>query len=192
MRGMRSRLMQAFSGHQVGSRNYSVNSAGPPGCRRQYWRTPCVQSTVATGIALTGGSGREKTRMTNLKWVIIDARTCLYIVSAIILVVGLSSSVLIYCSSVNTQGEVLGYEVGSDGTIYPIMPDDSKAYQRSLQLYGGKFNVVTDKFRRWFIGMWYGKSLSYTVAFISIFASIVFFSVARQLPGGSSDQKERH
>jgi hypothetical protein len=119
-----------------------------------------------------------------MKRVFTDVRTRLYLISAIILVVGLTSAVLIYYSAGNAQTGVLGYEVGSDGTIYPIMPDDSKTYQRSLELYGGKFNVVTDKFRRWFNGLWHGKSLAYTLAFISILASIVLFSIARHLTGG--------
>jgi hypothetical protein len=125
-----------------------------------------------------------------MKWVIGDARTGLYLISAIILVVGLSSVAPIYRSAVNAQREVLGYEVGSDGTVYPIMPEDSKSYQRSLEVYGGKANVITDKFRRWLIGLWHGKSLAYTVAFISILASIILFSVARHLPGRQSNRNE--
>jgi hypothetical protein len=125
---------------------------------------------------------RQPLNIVNMKRVFTDVRTWLYLISAIILVVGLSSAVVIYLNAVNTQSEVLGYEVGSDGMIYPIMPDDSKTYLRSLELYGGKFNVVTDKFRRWFTGLWHGKSLAYTVAFISILASIILFSIARHLP----------
>jgi hypothetical protein len=122
--------------------------------------------------------------MKNMIWAITDARALLYLISVIVLVAGLSSAFLIYGSAPNAQREVLGYEVGSDGTIYPIMPEDSKSYQRSLEVYGGKANVITHKFRRWFIGLWHGKSLSYIVAFISVLASVILFSVARQSPGG--------
>ena len=119
-----------------------------------------------------------------MKWKITDSRTRFYLISVIILIVGLSSAILIYRAAGNAQGGVLGYEVGNDGTIYPILPDDSKTYLRNLELYGGKFNVVTDKFRRWFVGLWHGKSLAYTVAFLAILISAIVFSVARQLPGG--------
>jgi hypothetical protein len=51
-----------------------------------------------------------------------------------------------------------------------------------IWLYGGKAAVVVDDFSRWFIGLWHGKSLAFTVAVISIFISLVFFFAANRLP----------
>jgi len=110
-------------------------------------------------------------------------RSHLNLISAIILVAGLSSAVFTYRSAVNAQGEVLGYEVGSDGKIYPVLPEDSKAYQRSLEIYGGKANVLADEFRRWFAGLWQGKRLSYIIAFITVLTSAILFSIARHSSG---------
>ncbi len=114
-----------------------------------------------------------------MKW-LAGAGRRLYLISAIIMVVGLGSATLIYHSAANAQRDVLGYEVGTDGKIYPILPEDSKAYQRSLEIYGGKANVLADEFRRWFAGLWQGKTLAYTVAFISIITSAILFSLARR------------
>jgi hypothetical protein len=62
------------------------------------------------------------------------------------------------------------------------MPEDSKKYLRDLQLYGGKANVLMDEFRRWFVGLWHGKSLAFTIACISIFVSFGVFYAANHLP----------
>jgi hypothetical protein len=51
-----------------------------------------------------------------------------------------------------------------------------------MELYGGKANVLTDEFRRWFIGLWHGESLAFIVAGITIFISFGVFYVANRLP----------
>jgi hypothetical protein len=44
------------------------------------------------------------------------------------------------------------------------------------------WNVLADEFRRWFDGLWQGKSLAFTITFITIFISFGFFLVAYHLP----------
>ena len=114
-----------------------------------------------------------------MKWKIADLHTCLNLISAIILLVGLGSAILIYQTAQNNSRGVLGYEEGN-GSVYPIMPEDSKKYLRDLELFGGKANVLMDEFRRWFVGLWHGKSLAFTVACIAIFISFGFLFVANQ------------
>ncbi|MGC1402352.1 MAG: hypothetical protein WA974_05425 [Thermodesulfobacteriota bacterium] len=116
-----------------------------------------------------------------MKWKSIDRRTGLNIIGAIILLIGLGSAILIYRTAENVPVGVLGYE-GGDGGAYPVMPDDSKKYLRDLELYGGKANVLMDQFRRWFIGLWQGESLAYTIAGITIFISLGVFYVANHWP----------
>ena len=118
-----------------------------------------------------------------MKWKIADLHTWLNLISAIILVAGLGNAILIYQTAQNYSGGVLGYEV-EGGSVYPNMPEDSKKYLRDLQLYGGKANVLMDELRRWFVGLWHGKSLAFTVACISIFVSFGFFYAANHLPSG--------
>jgi hypothetical protein len=112
---------------------------------------------------------------------IADLRESLILIGAIILLLGLCSAILIYQTAGNDSGSVLGYEI-IDGTSYPIMPEDSRMYRHDLELYGGKAAVVTDDFKRWFVGLWHGKSLAFTVFGITIFISFVFFFVANRLP----------
>ena len=116
-----------------------------------------------------------------MKWKISDPQTYLNLISVMILLVGLGSAVLIYRIAENDSNSVFGYEI-IGGQAYPIMPEDSKMYLRDLQLYSGKAGVLADEFRRWFVGLWYGKSLAFTVAYITLFISFVVFYAANHLP----------
>jgi hypothetical protein len=116
-----------------------------------------------------------------MKRKIADLHICLNLISAIILLVGLGSAVLIYRTAENNSYGALGYEV-EGGSVYPIMPEDSKKYLRDLELYGGKANELADELRRGFVGLWHGKSLAFTVASITIFISFGVFYAANHLP----------
>ena len=116
-----------------------------------------------------------------MNWKTTNLQTRLYLISAIILLVGLSSSILIYLTAENDSKSVLGYEIVGDNA-YLITPENSKKYLHDLTLYGGKMAVLTDEFSRWFVGLWHGKSLAFTVACITIFISLGFFFVARTAP----------
>ena len=116
-----------------------------------------------------------------MKWKITDPQTCLNLISVMILLVGLGSAVLIYRIAENDSNSVLGYEEGN-GSVYTVRPEDSKKYLRDLELYGGKANVLMDEFKRWFIGLWHGESLAFTVACITIFISFGVFYAANHLP----------
>ena len=113
-----------------------------------------------------------------------NPRKSFYLVTAAILLIGLSSSVLIYLTAESYSERVLGYEM-LGGSVYPITPEDSKKYRHDLELYGGKANVLADEFISWFDGLWHGKSLAFTVACITIFVSLGFFLVGINLPSVS-------
>ena len=115
-----------------------------------------------------------------MNWKLLNRRTCLNLISAIILLVGLGSAALIYQRAGNGPYGALGYEI-ADRTIYPIMPENSKMYRHNLEVYGGKFNVIMDDFRRWFAGLWHGKSLAVIIACTTIVISFGFFYTANYL-----------
>ncbi len=112
------------------------------------------------------------------------ARRYLNFIGAIILLIGSGSAILIYQTARGDSSGVLGYE-DSGGSVYPVMPEDSKQYLRGLELYGGTANVLADEFRRWFAGLWHGKSLAFTVACITILISSGVFYAASRLPSRS-------
>jgi hypothetical protein len=113
-----------------------------------------------------------------MKWGKTNLQTSLYLISTIVLLVGLSSSLWIYLMAENDSKQVLGYEIVG-GNAYLITPDNSKKYVHDLELYGGKANVLANELMSWFVGLWHGKSLAFTIACISIFISLGIFFVAR-------------
>jgi hypothetical protein len=121
---------------------------------------------------------------------ILPHRTWLQLIGAIILLVGLGSAALIYHHAATPPG-ASGYEA-PDGTIYPIRPGDSKLYRHNLEVYGGKFSVIMDDLRRWFIGLWQGKSLAIMIAAAALLISLALFSAAHRLapPGKFADHQE--
>ena len=110
---------------------------------------------------------------------IINLKTRLYLIAAIVLLAGLSGAVLIYLTAGDYSDNV-GYEVVG-GNAYPVNPEDSKIYIHDLELYGGKANVVTEEFMRWFDGLWHGKTFAFTVAVIVILISLGFILAAKRL-----------
>ena len=85
-----------------------------------------------------------------------------------ILVVGLASAVWIY---------VAAGPVADD----PLGRDDSKAYLRNMELYGGQANVLAAQFMTWFQSLWHGRSLAYTVGVLTLLtAGVVALAAAAQ------------
>jgi hypothetical protein len=105
---------------------------------------------------------------------------CLNLISLIILVVGLGSAILIYMRADHAADSVIGYEQG-EGSFYPMESEDYKGYSRDMELYGGKANVLLDEFRRWFAGLWQGKSLAFIIACTTILLSSGLFYAAKHL-----------
>jgi hypothetical protein len=113
--------------------------------------------------------------------IIKNLHTFLNLISGIILLIGLGSAIYIYQTAEDDMSGVLGYEIIA-GSAYPIVAHNSKMYRHDLELYGGKAAVLADEFSRWVVGLWHGKSLAYTVAFITIVISFGFFFAANHLP----------
>lgn len=110
-------------------------------------------------------------------------RKILYLSSVVILLIGLSSSIVIYRAAMNDPGSDSSYEL-IGGFMYPAEGGNTKKYVHDLQLYGGNAAVLADEFIRWFNGLWRGESLAYTVGFITAALSLVLFLIARGTPSG--------
>jgi hypothetical protein len=130
----------------------------------------------------------EKNRKTKT----MRLRTWLYLCSAVILLAGLVSSILIYRAAVNDEAADSSYEV-IGGFVYPGGGAYNKRYIHDLQVYGGNAAMLADRFTRWFFGLWHGTSLAYTVAVIALLVSFGVFvtannvSVRSQSDGPGSD-----
>ena len=105
-------------------------------------------------------------------------KTRLYLLAALLLVTGLSAALLIYLTQPEMDSDVLGYEF-ADGNSYAVLTRDSKQYRHDLERLGGKAAVFADDLSRWFSGLWSGKQLAYTLAFLSIGAAAICLRIAR-------------
>ena len=100
-----------------------------------------------------------------------------------ILVIGFGSSVFIYLFAKPEPDNPLGYD-----------PLHTKMYIHELQVYGGTWSVMAAEFEQWFAGLWYGKSLAYTIACITLFLAIIIwyigsFQATDTNPSPEDDQK---
>jgi hypothetical protein len=103
----------------------------------------------------------------------------LYLVSGMILLVGLSGAFLIYRAA---ETRSVGASEQGEGALYQLNPEYSKQYLRALELYGGGANVLAYEIRDWFVELWRGKSLAYIVAGIAILVSVGVCYAADHLP----------
>jgi hypothetical protein len=84
------------------------------------------------------------------------ARRLKYVTTAI-LVVGFGTAISVYVAARARPENPLGYE-----------PLETKKYLHDLELYGGTANVLAAEFREWFVGLWYGRQLAFTIAVITV------------------------
>jgi hypothetical protein len=115
-----------------------------------------------------------------MKWKIKNPLTHRYLITAIILLVGLGSALLIYLTADNAP---------DSGLVNDF--ENSKKYVHDLELYGGKANVLANELRNWFAGLWHGTSLAFTMACITIIIALGFFFFASQLESDARDENKR-
>jgi hypothetical protein len=97
-------------------------------------------------------------------------RTRIRLITTSLLAAGLGCATAIYLTALPKAANPLGYE-----------PEDTKKYLRDLELYGGKVNVLATEFMRWFDGLWHGRSLAFTVAWLTIIAALAFWFLSTRL-----------
>ncbi len=118
-----------------------------------------------------------------MHWKKLNLSLCLNLLGAVILLAGVSLATWIYVGAENREEAALGYEGG-----YPINPGDSKQYQRDMELYGGKANLLADEFRRGLAGWFQGKSLAVIVGGTSLLVSLgCFYGADRVRPPAPPD-----
>lgn len=119
-------------------------------------------------------------------------RRRLYAACALVLVAGLSCAGWIWVKAGDGPDLSGAYQIiVVNGVPQAIAPNESKAYVRDLQRYGGKMAVVFDDINRWFAGLWHGKSLALTVAFLAVFVSFALYFIALFVPEDSAAGRDR-
>ena len=99
----------------------------------------------------------------------MDRRTRLRLGALVILALGLASALGIYLAANDAPASAALAEMHG-----------SKPYVHQLERFGGKAAVMFDQFNRWFAGLWEGRQLGITVAWITIVVAGVMLLVARR------------
>jgi hypothetical protein len=115
-----------------------------------------------------------------MKWKITYLLTHRNLITAIILLVGLGSSILIYLTA----------DIASDSGLVNDF-ENSKKYVHDLEIYGGKANVLANELTNWFAGLWHGKSLAFTVACITIVIALGFYFITYDLNSDAHNENKR-
>jgi hypothetical protein len=79
-------------------------------------------------------------------------------------VVGLGSALAIYLTAAPAPDDPLGRQ-------------DSRQYLRTLELYGGKANILAAELLDWFQSLWHGRRLAVTVACTTVLAAAAVWLV---------------
>lgn len=110
----------------------------------------------------------------------MEHRKVIHLASIVVLALGLCAAAVIYLTAGDDSARAVGYVV-INGVSYPVEPEDSKAYQRELERFGGKANVLAAELTRWFAGLWQGRTLAFTIAFLGIVISLALYLYARYM-----------
>jgi hypothetical protein len=97
-------------------------------------------------------------------------RPALHYWGIFILVAGLVSAALILALATDDPDIAAANEIAG-----------GRAYQHNVELMGGKFAVLSVEFDRWFVSLWHGRPLAYTLGALSIATALACFWAARAI-----------
>ena len=139
--------------------------------------------TVSQGASAPKEPRKKQTEMKPRKdWfkneavsVFADRKTRLYLIGALILLVGLGTALMLHLTCEDVSNNDLVRQIHS-----------GKRYRHDLQVMGGQIYLLADDLSVWFEGLWQDRALSGTVATATVFLSLGFFLVAYHLPADPS------
>jgi hypothetical protein len=95
-------------------------------------------------------------------------QTRIKLLASFVLIAGVASSILIYQ---NARDIPPGYDLAV-----------SRKYLSNLEGYGGTMNVLLTDLADWFCGLWKGKDLAFTIAYLTLIVSAGLFFIAKLYP----------
>jgi hypothetical protein len=111
----------------------------------------------------------------------IDRPALLRLLSAAVLVLGFAAALAIY---------VRASTAAADGTDDQTL--ETKQYQRQMEIYGGKANLLASDARGWIASLFHGRRLAYTTACLALLVSGILRLAAIPLPPLTEEERRRH
>ena len=102
------------------------------------------------------------------------------LIAVAILVLGLGGALWIYVAAVLAPGDISGED-----------PTDSKQYQRQMELYGGKANVLAADLMRWLGSLWHGRRLALTMACATVVVAGGVWLLTDPIPADGHERPSR-
>lgn len=109
------------------------------------------------------------------------AQVRLYVAGVFVLVASLIAAIIIYLAAPPQDLAALQYGA-----------TDDPRYQAELMRIGGQANVLMTQFHDWFVGLWHGTTLAYTVAILGIVAAAACFLLGHLLGFDAPDDHDGH
>jgi len=100
------------------------------------------------------------------------AQAWFYAVGYVVLAGGSAASVWVYRRAARDDA--------GDAIIPGVY--DTKKYQDQLERLGGKSNILATEIQEWFLGLWHGRHLAYTLAVLAFLVALMCFYTALFLP----------
>ena len=102
----------------------------------------------------------------------------LYLAGAIILIGGLIAAALVYFLAANpADTSAAGYSIVG-GNTYALTLAESTRELQEVERLGGQPAVLVLEFHRWFLSLWHGRRLAYTLALLSAAVALLCFHIA--------------
>jgi hypothetical protein len=92
------------------------------------------------------------------------------LVGALILVVGMAASAVVFRTA----------KPDYDSALVKVL-NNTKSREYQMEVIGGKANLFASDLRDWFSGLWHGRGLARTLAFLSASGFLACFWVAHRL-----------
>ncbi len=93
-------------------------------------------------------------------------------------------SYVIFCAGIFISGVIYGTAGPPAENPFGYNPMSTKIFLRELELFGGKSNILAAEIREWFVGLWQGRNLSFTIACITIILSITLWFMGSRKHAG--------
>lgn len=95
---------------------------------------------------------------------------------AIVLAAGIAAALVVYLFAPAGRADAGNYSIVG-GQVFAA-PDENSAEMQQVERLGGKPAVYALEFHRWFLSLWHGRRLAFTLLVLSVVVALLCFHLA--------------